>query len=193
MADKKISQLVSALTKNGTDLLVIVQGGVTKKITVTDFVTGLISGANNLSDLADPSASLNNLGGLTATQINTLITDAIEDLEDEKIFTNADSSVLTMGSRPIKATKRHDIVVLSGWANRIATITPSTVLFNLPLGFRPSGNFIGFQMPILSNAGNTQHLNIWLQANGDVVHTGVPGDYTDNILFFDGITFEAVS
>lgn len=54
MADKKISQLPSASTLDGTEYTVLVQGGVNVKVQVSE-----ISGANAIANVGDWDASVN--------------------------------------------------------------------------------------------------------------------------------------
>ena len=72
-SDKKISALPEATTINGADLHVIVQGGVTKKITHANQESSTLLAANNLADLTNVPAALNNLGVLSETETQQLI------------------------------------------------------------------------------------------------------------------------
>lgn len=72
-SDKKISALPEATTINGDDLHVIVQGGVTKKITHDNQQASYLQSANNLSDIPNPTAALNNLGALSEAETQQLI------------------------------------------------------------------------------------------------------------------------
>lgn len=74
-SDKKISQLPEATSIAGADLHVIVQGGVTKKITHTNVQGSYLSSANNLSDVANVATARDNLDVLSETETQQLIDD----------------------------------------------------------------------------------------------------------------------
>lgn len=71
--DKKISVLPEATTINNADLHVIVQGGVTKKITHANQLASHLLAANNLSDLTNVATALNNLGALSEVETQALV------------------------------------------------------------------------------------------------------------------------
>lgn len=72
-SDKKISQLPEATTIQPGDLHVIVQSGVTKKITHSNQQASYLQSANNLSDVASVSTARDNLGILSEAETNQLI------------------------------------------------------------------------------------------------------------------------
>ena len=74
--------IVGALYFNTTSNDMKVYNGSTWEVTFAT-LSGALVAANNLSDVANSVTSLNNLGGLTATQINVLIDNAILALEEE--------------------------------------------------------------------------------------------------------------
>jgi hypothetical protein len=72
-SDKKISALPEATTIANADLHVIVQGGVTKKITHENVQGSYLQSANNLSDIPNAATALNNLGALSEIETQQLI------------------------------------------------------------------------------------------------------------------------
>ena len=62
MADVKISQLASASTLAGPELIPVVQSGVTKACSVTQVRAGMLYASNNLNDLGSAGTARTNLG-----------------------------------------------------------------------------------------------------------------------------------
>lgn len=72
-SDKKISALPEATTVNPSDYHVIVQSGVTKKITHANQQATHLTAANNLSDVENTATALNNLGVLSEAETQQLV------------------------------------------------------------------------------------------------------------------------
>ena len=198
MADKKISQLSAATAINNADLLVIVQGGVTKKILWSEIVSNFLVGSNNLSDVSDIPTALQNLGGLNSTEITSLVNNIIDNDYEEYIMQPSDSSTVQFTGTGINGVK------LIRWKNRITLtgnckvisppLTVGQVIMTLPVNFRVFAPFTYFSIR-QPDGFDTEYLNVYMQPNGQVTHAGAPGNYVNatggDSMEFGGLSFNA--
>jgi hypothetical protein len=104
MADTKISALTAAAALAGTEAVPVVQSAATVKTTlsaiaayVRSTITGYLTAANNLSDLASAATARGNLGlHAVTTQTGTAYTAVLADADSMVRFTSASAVTFTI-------------------------------------------------------------------------------------------------
>jgi hypothetical protein len=126
LADKKISELVSATTVNTTDYFPIVQGGTTLKLDMATFLSHLPAPAIELPAQESPAS-----GALSTAVKTSLITSA----------TGATNYTLAAGTHGMK--KVIAAQTMGGSATAIVTVTSGTGFTTLT--FNTAGDYVSLE------------------------------------------------
>jgi hypothetical protein len=156
MADVKISGLpASTLPLSGTEVLPIVQSGVTKQVTVSDLTSGRFANASSLSvgNTTDPGAGILSVSSgvrFPATQVPSANANTLDDYE-EGTWTPTDLSGagLTFTVDHAVYTKVGNLVTANAYITFPTTVSSANVSISLP--FLAAYYDLGTAMSTLGN------------------------------------------
>lgn len=183
MADKKISQLTTTVTTADADLFVMVQGGITKSINFGALKLKFLQPLNNLSDLGNTTTARTNLGVYSTAQTDVAIAafvaaqQVFHDMLDVEASAGGNFSTAT---NPARLRRRFGHVNVEGEMVRSSTTPPGTVVFTLPVGYRPLRNFLQFSLM----DANLVMRSFFLNSTGQLQYAGpgtIPAAETINL------------
>lgn len=178
MADTKISALpTSTVPLTGTEVLPIVQSGVTKKVSVADLTAGRAISATQLT-LSNGNLIVANGKGIDfsatpGTGTSELLNDYEEGTWTPNLIVSSGSLTLDLSTTKGAYTKIGRLVTLTGFIRVSSVTTPANTVRVLGIPFTPAGTSTNYEF---RSTGSILANNLEITATTAILISAYPND-----------------